>query len=222
MKKEVLLWCRSEDLNNEEVRLIAENDTFHNGLNCTIGGEFSPMLNPDVVAKVRHTWKVKFEASLEGVSDVKIRSRTRNRERQREARDQKSAGKYKLLSMEDINRRRKETWKLKRELEVESREQSRLAREAVRTKNMTPLEAATYQHNSKRARDARHAKASGNPLQDGRFMPSTRRHDTWRSKLEERIKDLSEYDKERARKKYNQRRQSKARMRVRAQTSTFA
>ena len=42
-------------LANAEARLVAEHDTYHNGYNCTPGGEAPPLLVPEIAAKVKAT-----------------------------------------------------------------------------------------------------------------------------------------------------------------------
>ena len=53
-KVEILLECAEDELNANEVRLIAEHETLHpKGYNLTPGGDFSPMKHPEVYARVR-------------------------------------------------------------------------------------------------------------------------------------------------------------------------
>lgn len=64
IKKEILVWCRPEDLDSLEIKLIAAYDTFHNGLNCDPGGNAAPRKRPDDGRFLPHpkcteTWNAK-------------------------------------------------------------------------------------------------------------------------------------------------------------------
>ena len=211
MTKEVLLWCQEHELNAEEVRLIAEHDTFHNGLNCTIGGEFSPMLNPEVVDKVRATWDRKFAET--GADEEAMRRRKLTLERMSERRAERKQG-IEQDAPKDGNPRRLETWGIIRAAKADEWEAARLAAEDAKLEGMDVAEAETMRHNSRKAKERRLARYAGEPLEDGRLKPSAKRDATWAAKLEERIKHLSPKEQDKQRRKAQQRRKYKAGLRA--------
>jgi len=154
------------ELSDQEVRLIAEHDTYRNGLNCTPGGESSPMLNPEVVAKVRATWDRKLEAELEGADKEEVLRRKGNLARRRERKEELKAGIVRN-GRQAPHPRCSETWNRKREKQAEETEARRLAAEDKRLEGMDPKRAAAirkYSKHAKQYRLAKYAARTGNFL----------------------------------------------------------
>jgi len=212
--KQILIWCRAEDMNHFEMKFIAWYDTKKNGLNCTDGGDTSPMKEPAVVEKVLATWDRKEAERLAGASDEVWRKSIGDRCQQRQhRRDQKSGvavdGRFQPSA------RRVETWARKRVLEEDQREIKRTLAEDQRLEGLSEAEKATKRHNSFKEKERKCAKAWGGPMPpDGRFAPSSKRQATWAAKLEERVAHLPPEAAAKERRKAEQRARYKAGLRA--------
>jgi hypothetical protein len=215
MQVELLEGCSVSELNAREVALIAAHQTHSNpkGLNCTPGGEQSPMLQPAVVAKVRETWKAKLRDRMAGASEADVEWELQRLDRRNANKRKREAGMKQSGTGPEANAQRTLTWNRKRAKHAAEWEAERLAAEDERLHGMDAAAASRVREQSKKQKERREARREGKPREDGRFKPSAGRHATNRAKMEERIRGLPPDEQARQRRKYAQRRAARARAR---------
>jgi len=212
IKKEVLVWCRPEDMDHLERLFIDLYDTHKNGLNCTEGGDVKPMQDPSIVARVIATWDQKAAERLSGADYMTVRKVEADRNKNRERRRAHANGTF-VDGRSMPSERRIETWKLKRQREADEWGIKRLAKEDERLKELPPDVAATKRHNSRKEKERKDAVKFGLDVPDGRFGPSAKRQATWAAKLEAKVAGMSPAEADKVRRKAAQRAKYKASLR---------